>query len=349
MKYRIDFKRLFMVLLAVFLTVVFIKICFRSCSNKDSDNTGASPAPTVDIPLRVSFGLSGTPLATMEAEATLSTVHTDKEITVYNHRTDELVDMPLEEYLQGVVAAEMPSSFNLEALMAQAVAARTFSCYCILHRGCGSNEAADICTNSQCCQAYTDEVSDKVKEAVAATAGEVLLYDGEVIEALFHASSGGSTENSENVFSAARPYLRSVISDNELGSRQEGEVRFTLEDFAKMVNEAYPDAKLDSAKLPAMVAVESRYESGRVKSLLLGGVSITGKQARKLFSLDSAMFELMFSEDEAIFFTKGYGHGVGMSQSGANGMAESGSGYREILAHYYTGVTISEYTLPQER
>ncbi|MDO4543209.1 MAG: stage II sporulation protein D [Clostridia bacterium] len=347
MKYRIDFKRLLLVILTLIIGAVLLRLCFSSCSKSAAPEAEDTMAPTM-IPIEVSFErIEGEPVA--ETEGPTATPQADSEITVYNHRTDELIKMPLETYIERVVSAEMPASFDLEALKAQAVAARTFSCYCILHRGCGSNEEADICTNSQCCQAYTEEVSERVCEAVQATCGEVMLYDGEVIEALFHASSGGSTEDSENVFSAARPYLRAVASLNEVGSRQQGEVRLSLSDLIKKVNSAYPNANLKVKNLIEQVGIESRFESGRVETLRIGETTITGKQARKLFSLDSTMFEIMFTDEEIVFTTKGFGHGVGMSQSGANGMAQSGSDYIEILLHYYTGVTVSEYTLPQER
>ncbi len=356
MKYRIDYKRLLCVLLTVLFAFVFIRWGLLSCDNSQSDTAIIDvPEATAYIPLTVNFFVKAANVPT----AALSTIP-ETMITVFNHREDKLEKLSVEEYLYGVVAAEMPASFELEALKAQAVAARTFCCYCILHRGCGSNEQADVCTNSQCCQAYAseeklrsswgdnyDKNSGKVYKALEQTRGLVMLYEGQPIEALFHASSGGSTENSENVFSAARPYLRAVISPNEVGSRQSGSVTLSYSDFIAKVNKAYPKAGIKLKNLIEQVAIENNYSSGRVKSLKLGKTSITGKQARKLFGLDSTMFTIMFTGDEVVFSTKGFGHGVGMSQSGANGMAKEGKDYQQILTHYYTGITISEYELPK--
>lgn len=358
MKYRIDFKRLLLVLLTALLIVVLIRFCLFSCKSPQTDSqTEPTPEATASLPSRVTFTKrEAEPIPTMVDKPLKQSL-----ITVYDHRQDKLVEMSLEEYLFGVVSAEMPASFNLEALKAQAVAARTFACYCILHRGCGSNDAADVCTNSQCCQAYAgedrlrqnwgknyDEYSAKIHSAIDQTSSLVILYNNEPIEALFHASSGGYTENSENVFSSSRPYLRAVMSTNEIGSRQTGEVQFSYSDLISKVNKAYPQARLKVKGLIEQVGIVSTYQSGRVETLRLGSTTITGKQARKLFGLDSTMFSIMFADDMVVFITKGYGHGVGMSQSGANGMAAEGSSFIEILEHYYTDVTIWEYELPNK-
>mgnify|MGYP001136182702 FL=1 len=157
---------------------------------------------------------------------------------------------------------------------------------------------------------------------------------------MYHASSGGYTENSENVYANAIPYLRGVESPKEVGSRLSGERTYTRENFVQAANGANPDANLEADKLEEQVKILSAYPSGRVEKLQLGAVEITGKQARKMFSLDSAMFTVEITADSVIFHTKGFGHGVGMSQSGANGMALEGANYKSILTHYYTGVTI---------
>lgn len=358
MKYRIDYKRLLLVLLTVLFSGVFLRWGIISCTNSDAKANTIQPLTTESIPLSITFSRKeAQPVPVSEATASPISL-----INVYNHREDKLETMSLEDYIFSVVSAEMPASYETEALKAQAVAARTFSCYCILHRGCGSNDEADVCTNSQCCQAYADtdklkqnwgdnyeKNAQKIRSAVEETKSMVMLYEGKPIEALFHACSGGSTENSENVFSAARPYLRAVVSQNEVGSRQNGEVRLSLADLIEKVNKAYPKAKLKMDGLIEQVGIVSTFPSGRVENLKIGETNITGKQTRKLFGLDSTMFIIMFTDDEIVFMTKGYGHGVGMSQSGANGMAKDGEKYEQILLHYYTGVTISEYELPKER
>ena len=353
---RIVWRRLLLYLAGAALVTLTARGCASSCRTATeealsdvSKETAVSvvletPAPvTTPIPLTVEY----------------ETVQT-QWITVYDHKTDACVQMDLEEYVLGVVAREMPISFEPEALKAQSVATRTYSVYGILHGGCGTCPDADICTNSQCCQAYAsvdklqerwgeefDGNYEKLSRAVMETAGLVLLYDGEVIDALYHGSSaGGYTEDSENVFSAALPYLRAVTSSQEIGSRQTGEVRSAFADFAGKANAAYPDAALTPETVKTAVAVSAVYPSGRVEQVRLGGTCITGKQMRRLMGLDSALFTVAFTDTEIVFSTKGFGHGVGMSQAGANGMAAAGATFEQILLHYYTGVTISEYKAP---
>ena len=265
----------------------------------------------------------------------------------------EIREMLLEEYILGVVAGEMPASYALEALKAQVVAARTYTLYSIQHGGCQTNPKADICTSSSCCQTYRTEAQmhktwgprytynySLLAKAVMDTAGEVMLYKGKVIDAMYHGASGGWTENSENVYSNAIPYLRSVESAHEIGSRQTGQVVYARATFVEKVNDARPNAHLKAEDLESQVKALSLYPSGRVEKLQLGEDVITGKTARKIFGLDSSMFTVEITADEVIFHTKGFGHGVGMSQAGANGMAADGATYKEILLHYYTGVSI---------
>ena len=265
----------------------------------------------------------------------------------------EVRDMLLEEYILGVVSGEMPASYSLEAVKAQAVAARTYTLYSIQHGGCKTNPNADICTSSSCCQTYNSEkrMHDKwgdqypyyhsvIAKAVMDTAGEVMLYKGKIIDAMYHGASGGWTENSENVYSNTIPYLRSVESPHEIGSRQIGLVTYGREEFAKKVNGARPNAHMDPDRLEEQLKVLSLYPSGRVEQLQLNEEVISGKTARKTFGLDSAMFTVEITDRQVIFHTKGFGHGVGMSQAGANGMATDGANYKTILTHYYTGVSI---------
>lgn len=267
-----------------------------------------------------------------------------------------LQQMPLEEYLLGVVSAEMPASFEEEALRAQAVASRTYTLYQAQHGGC-SRTGADVCTDSGCCQAYSDarerseawgsharENEARIQQAIRSTAGQVVCYQGEPIEALFHAASGGYTEDSQHVFSAARSYLVSVASTHEVGSSaQERNTTLDAKEFTKTVNAAYPQAKLSKSRLQEQLKVLSRYGSGRVNTVQVGEISLTGREFRSLFSLASTNFSLSFSDDGITIHTEGYGHGVGMSQTGANGMALDGASYQEILQHYYTGCTVESY------
>ena len=277
---------------------------------------------------------------------------TSPDIAVFSE--GEVLIMPLNEYLIGVVGGEMPASFPLEALKAQAVAARTYTVRrmaCYGGEGCGK-EGADICTDSTCCQAYTApeqlkanwgqnarRYMDKLTEAVYSTEGEVILYNGSPIEALYHSSAGGRTEDAQNVFSSALPYLVSVSSPGEEGSKYHGEEEYSPKEFAAAVNKKWPSAKLDRKKLSSQVKILSRYQSGQVEKLKLNKVTVSGKELRKLLGLNSANFTIDIS-DTVLIRTTGYGHGVGMSQYGARAMALSGADYREILTHYYTGVEV---------
>lgn len=274
---------------------------------------------------------------------------------VYNDETNIVEPMQIEDYLVGVVAGEMPASYDIEALKAQAVAARTYTLWRVSNHPCKSHNA-DICTDSKCCQAFRSDddmhriwgssdyevFAKKVRLAVESTRGETLYYGGEPIEALFHSSAGGRTESSENVYAAARPYLRSVSSPDgdELSAAET--VFFEAKAFAGTVNAQYPSAGLSTkaSKLKKQVEILSRFESGRVEAIALGGVTLTGREFRGLFELRSANFALDFTSKGVNVSTVGYGHGVGMSQRGADAMAKTGLDYASILLHYYTGAKL---------
>lgn len=275
-----------------------------------------------------------------------------QEIPVYDHREDKLIVMDLEQYLIGVVGAEMPTAYAPEALKAQAVAARTYALRKILRGGCATHPEAAICTNSSCCQAYISETRmnerwgdeagmryNILAEAVMSTRGEVLVYDGQVIDAMFHACSGGMTENSENVYANALPYLRGVESPYENPMRTQT-VTVGFADAVEKINAVYPDAHVTAKNIRDAIELKAVYPSGRVKTVRLGDLELQGKKLRNVFDLESAMYRLEITDEGFVFQVKGYGHGVGMSQNGANGMAQHGYTYDQILKHYYTGVTI---------
>ena len=279
---------------------------------------------------------------------TLSTEN-NATISVFNHVNKTTENMSMEDYLTGVVAAEMPAAFELEALKAQAVAARTYTMY----KSSSTDHEADVCTDYNHCQAYlTDEEmhtnwgSDydfyfaKIKDAVYSTQGEFLTYNNEPIMAVFHSMGGGYTQNSSDVWQAQLPYLVSVPSPGEEEAvNYKSSLSVTFEEFCAKVKEKYPGAKIESfldVSQPALT------QSGHVKSLLIGGVTITGSEIRSMFNLRSTRFALNFEGDNVTFNVTGYGHGVGMSQYGANAMAKEGKTYKDILSHYYQGVSFSE-------
>lgn len=260
----------------------------------------------------------------------------------------KIEDMLLEEYLIGVVAAEMPASYESEALKAQAVAARTYTVRRMRAGGCSNGGC--VCTDSSHCQAYSskselqkkwgnnfDVYYGKVSSAVRATQGKIIEYEGEAIDALYHAGSGGATEDSENVYSSVVPYLRGVSSS---GDEFEHTETFSRSEFISKANSKL-SAGLTDSNLNDSVKIISRYSSGRVENVRVGGAVISGKKMRSVFALRSANFKISIGNDVKIT-TYGYGHGLGMSQSGANQMAKEGSDYMDILNHYYTGISVTD-------
>ncbi|MBQ2661305.1 MAG: stage II sporulation protein D [Clostridia bacterium] len=279
----------------------------------------------------------------------------DVEISVYLHREKEARIMNMEEYLVGVVAAEMPVSFEKEALKAQAVAARTFTVRHIESLGGNpcKKDGCDVCSDSTCCQAYRSEAElyenwgdeyqeniKKITDAVYETRGEIIAYDGQPIEALYHSNSGGMTEAAVNVFLEARPYLLSVESPDREDAHGTKSVSFTKSEFVKRINKKWSKANLNERNLEKSIEIVSRYEGGRIEKIRLSNVTVSGKDMRKLFSLESANFTLEFTDKKVIVTTYGYGHGVGMSQYGANSLAKEGKTYSQILMHYYTDTEI---------
>lgn len=284
------------------------------------------------------------------------------DIVVYNTR-DEVVEVKdLDEYLVGVVAAEMPASYSIEALKAQAIAARTYALGRALGKY-GSNVdrhyGAHVCTDSTHCQAWipkelyqtwypnsdVEENWVKIKEAVYKTSGLILTYGGEIINPLYHANSGGITEDIQEVWSSVNevPYLRSVYSEGEDDySSFEREVTITGEEIRETLMKAYSDIVF-LGPVSEDVEVIQYTNSQRAKEIRIGSVAIPGTKFRELFSLSSTIMDINFPEEDMMEITTyGYGHGVGMSQCGANELAQKGRDYEYILQYYYTGVEIEQ-------
>lgn len=262
-------------------------------------------------------------------------------------------EMDVNQYLWGVVAAEMPAAFEPEALKAQAVAARTYA----MQRAQWQNSKhpdADVCGDHRCCQAYitparaaqnwgenTEAYTQKILKAVSETNTEVILYDKKLISALFHSSSAKQTVDSVQVWGNAVPYLMGVESpEGDEVPNYRSELRVPVADFKKAVLAKYPAAVLEGSPT-TWVGEAERSAGGGVIRVSVGGVVLTGTQVRTLFSLRSATFTVESSESEIVFRVTGYGHGVGMSQYGANAMAKQGKSYRDILSWYYTGVEVT--------
>lgn len=241
----------------------------------------------------------------------------------------------LEEYLRGVVSKEMSPSYPLEALKAQAVAARSFA---LKNRGRHVKEGYDLCSTTHC-QIYIGVANfDSVNRAVDETRGEVLVYKEKIVDTNFHADSGGMTENVGEVWGTATPYLVAVREIIQLA--KPWTVKVTAKDFSSRFGENFGDIKsIKLSKLTIGKSANDRTSSGRVKSAQIVGskktLTITGNDLRRKFSLPSTLFDMKLEGDEIIFTGYGSGHGVGMSQVGARDYAGKGWSYTKILAHYY--------------
>lgn len=287
-----------------------------------------------------------------EAELVRRNSTDQPEIVVYT--SAGLKKMPLESYVCGVVAAEMPASYHLEALKAQTVAARTRAVRQMESGGCRSHPEADICGDSGCCQGYaslsecrekwgneTDLYRRRIMGAVEDTLGQLLTYEGELITVMYHAMSGGRTEDAAAVFSASLPYLTSVESRGEEGARGFfTETTFSYEDMTKALNAAFPGLETTPEELKRSFSIARYTDSGRVAEVSVDGKTVQASALRKALGLRSTWFSITSDGEGITFQQRGYGHGVGMSQVGANSMAASGSGYGDILRHYYPGVEI---------
>lgn len=254
-------------------------------------------------------------------------------------KTGDIVELDFEDYLVGVVYAEMPASFSVEALKAQAVAARTYTKFKLAQGG-------HICDDPSHCQAWNEndytENYEKVSQAVNGTKGEIVTYLGEAIQAFFHSSSGGKTENSENVWGKEVPYLVSVESPNEdkIMSTFYSEKEVTYKEVRESINEYKRDKSVSTDKLKSKIKILSKTEGNRVKEIKVDKGILSGTEIRNIFDLRSANFEIELRDKSIVFKVKGYGHGVGMSQWGAEAMAKSGKNYYDILKHYYPNTEI---------
>ena len=254
-------------------------------------------------------------------------------------KTGDIVELDFEDYLMGVVYAEMPASFSLEALKAQAVAARTYTKFKLA-------QSNHICDDPAHCQAWNEndytENFKKVSQAVNVTKGEIVTYLGEAIQAFFHSSSGGKTESSENVWGAELPYLVAVDSPNEdkIMSTFYSEKEIAYKEMQEKINGYKGNKSVSTDKLKSKIKILSKTEGNRVKELKIDNVILSGTEIRNIFDLRSANFEIELKDKSIVFKVKGYGHGVGMSQWGAEAMAKSGKNYYEILKHYYPNTEI---------
>ena len=277
-----------------------------------------------------------------------------KTIRLLHKDTGEVEEVGLDEYLYHVVSAEMPANYELEALKAQAVVARTYTVYKIQNP---KHENADICDDANCCQAWVSKEErlarwketerednwKKIKECVDTTKGKIITYENKPINAFFHANSGGTTELPVNVWGGTDfPYLQVVETVGEEGYAQySSEVELTKEELIEKLKAKYEDIEIDFEKQEELKIMEYT-DSGRVKTVKFGNHELSGVETRTLLGLKSTNFEIIKQDDKIKFTVKGYGHGVGMSQTGADAMAKQGSDYEEIIKHFYIGVEIKD-------
>lgn len=264
-------------------------------------------------------------------------------VRVKRDKYDRIDIVPLEDYVVGVIAGEMPVSFDMEALKAQALAARTYVLKKMEQNINNDYDVVDTVSN----QVYLDNEMlknswqdkyitniNKIREAVNSTEGEYIAYDGEVITAFFFSTSVGKTENCEDIFSASLPYLKSVDSkwDEETSPVFNAQNKFTTNDFYNKLGLPYSNT-IDYKILDTT-------STGRIKKININGKLFTGGEIASLLNLRSSYFTITQDNDNVYVSTKGYGHGVGMSQYGALGMAKAGYKYDEIIKYYYQGVEI---------
>ena len=279
-----------------------------------------------------------------------------KTIKLLHTETGQIEELNIDEYLYGVVSSEMPASYEEEALKAQAVVARTYTIYQAINNPT-KHENADICDNYACCQAWISKDErfskwnaeeaesnwNKIVNAVNSTSGKIITYNGSPINAFFHANSGGITESSLNIWGKIDyPYLKSVETAGEEGYTQyASEVTYTKEELLSKIKEKYNECIIDYTQENCIQILEYT-TSGRIKTIKFGNVTIAGTEARTLLGLKSTNFTFTINNDSITFSVIGYGHGVGMSQTGADALAKTGSNFEEIIKHFYTDVEIIE-------
>lgn len=261
------------------------------------------------------------------------------EITVYR-LNGSVIKLNMTDYLIGVVSSEMPASFNLEALKAQSVLARTYALK--------TKQTGKKLTDTVNTQSYIDidqmknkwgnsfnTYYNKIKNAVENTNGEYLSYNGNYIETLYHSTNNGKTESSLDVFGNYYPYLISVSSEyDKNASSYLRTINMPLDTISNKLGL--------SLNNDSVISILSYTDGGNIKEININGNNFSGKKVRELLGLRSTDFDISISDNNANITTRGYGHGVGMSQYGANGMANAGYSYKDILSHYYPGTTLTK-------
>ena len=266
-------------------------------------------------------------------------------VRVFREKTQTIDRVTIEEYVVGVISGEVPVSFELEALKAQAVASRTYVMFQMQKNLKNDYDVVDTVNNQvyldneilkeKWGEDYTSNIN-KMRQVVLDTTGEYLEYDGKIVEALFFSTSTGMTENSEEIFSSEVPYLRSVVSTwDEISPIYTDTKSFKKEEFYNLLKLKYQEN--------LKIEIISKTSTGRIQEIKINDKLFTGKDICSSLKLRSTFFDIIEYDDKIVVNTKGYGHGVGMSQYGAQGMAKEGYTYDEILKYYYSGVEIKKF------
>lgn len=332
---------------AVALVLLFFLCPMLLLGGSTSPPEGSAPLPTATLPID----------RTVDPSAQTWTGKADGEVVVRVRQSDGTVSaLSMADYLWRVAAAEMPASFESEALKAQVATVRTYTLYKMQNGPVENHPDADMCTDITCCQAYIDPAAaaanwgdsaplytKKIAEAVSSTDGQAILYDGQPIDAVFFSSAAGSTLDAVEVWGGSVPYLTGVASpEGEEVPGYLSQVTLTAEEFKEIFLTQYPQADL-SADSAGWFQNTVPTSNGGVETVKVGGVTVKGTALRTLFGLRSTHFSVAAGKDGVTFSVQGYGHGVGMSQYGANALAKQGKSWEDIVRWYYTGVTLGPY------
>lgn len=267
--------------------------------------------------------------------------------TIENARQEEAnkaaLDIISEETLIGILAKEIPYTYELEAIKVQAVVTRTYMGRRILGiQSKGVLKGYTVDEMKELWQENYDKNYAIYKAAVQSTYYEMIFYDNQPIEALYHGASSGKTRDAASIYNKDIPYLKSVESEVDRISKQ---VRLTKEKTAALIKEKYPQLIVDVPTLENQIQIVEKDEADYVKSIQIGNITLKGEELRALLELPSSCFKVYVSGEELIFDVRGIGQGIGLSQNGANELAKQGMSYKDIIKHYYTGVTVEKYEI----
>ena len=298
----------------------------------------------------ISFGGKDSEGESYTSETVTAEVESDDTVSVFMSADEKTETLDMRDYIIGTVAAEMPASYEVEALKAQALAAVTYTEYLRLQNNGEMPDGAVISDDSSTHQGYMtkeqmqekwgeafDTYYNRIADAVDAVINEVIIYENRPVMAAYHAISTGRTESAENMWGSAVDYLVSVESEGDkYSSRFLSEVTISVSELKELLKNNGYKCENDEIK------INSTTEAGTVSSVTVCGNEMTGMELRNLLSMRSPSFTVTKDDDTYIFSVKGYGHGVGMSQYGADWYAEQGYSYREIISHYYPGTEITD-------